>query len=562
MTRTGGRSAPEEIDLRCPAPKAGVPVIRGCRTRQGSQNQSAKRKKPTEMALIRITFLIETMLTISGLLFTIPAYGGKGVNLVVAVDTSGSMRYSDPRDLRSDSVRLITELLRRNDRLCLIAFDEDARVMLPLETVKKARSSLKKTRKRTPSSGKLTNIYEALRKSYAVLSEPGAGEGTIILLTDGRMDLGSGVRDAELKRKVIEELLPRIRKSGIRVYTIGLSGRPDRDFLDSIAATTGGLFYPIDKGRTMHIAFADILNDIRTADMLPLRDRRFHVDSSVEEIKIIATRANPGRGIAIELPDRTIITGGDHPETTYWYSAKFFDVIILREPPTGTWKIHYSDGASEIVLIMSALRLMVSVPGDALTPGDRITLTAYLREGDRILKMVPLILEEASFDAEITTPSGEHAGIGLHDDGRNGDGVRSDGIYTARFVPDEPGTYSLRVTVRGKTFEREEKFTLRVRHEPPAVKKAATKAPVTDAEKSRRTKEGKVKPLSGANQPERAGHGGPSLSEEQPEKAEGGVSWMDVLIRFLVINIFAAALSGTILLTIRKWKGGKKNDQD
>lgn len=88
------------------------------------------------------------------------------------------------------------------------------------------------------TAGGQTAIGDALRAGLNnIVSGGRASSQVMILFTDGLQNAGS---------ETAEDVLPDLRASGVRVYTIGLGNDQDAVLLTNIATTTGGTYFPID----------------------------------------------------------------------------------------------------------------------------------------------------------------------------------------------------------------------------------------------------------------------------------------------------------------------------
>src|SRR5208337_499410 len=94
----------------------------------------------------------------------------KGADIVLLIDSSGSMRKTDPQNNRKTSAKLFISFLDREDRVGIMSFGDSAKLLLPLtpdtkENYGKFISAINKISSREFS----TNIYEAVKKGFEVL---------------------------------------------------------------------------------------------------------------------------------------------------------------------------------------------------------------------------------------------------------------------------------------------------------------------------------------------------------------------------------------------------------
>jgi Ca-activated chloride channel family protein len=186
-----------------------------------------------------------------------------GVDLVLAVDVSGSMQALDltegdkPRS-RLDAVKSVVATFvrnRPNDRIALVAFSAEPYLISPLTLDHDwLLQNLDRLRPGLIKDG--TAIGSALAASVNRLRDQPAKSKLVILLTDGQNNAGK--IDPVLAAQAAQTL-------GVKVYTIGVGSKGeaplpitddhghtrivmtkvdvDEGLLKSIASTTGGRFY-------------------------------------------------------------------------------------------------------------------------------------------------------------------------------------------------------------------------------------------------------------------------------------------------------------------------------
>lgn len=219
----------------------------------------------------------------------------KGIDLLVAVDTSRSMLSNDVQPSRLDRVKLATQDLiteLQGDRVGLIAFAGRAFVQAPLtadyDAVVEAIHDL--DTKTIPEGG--TNISEAITLAQQTYGKSAVGSRALIVFTDGEDLSGDSVKTAKAAAD-----------AGIRVFTIGVGtaqgslipvpgedgsnefvkdskgqvvkSKLDEGRLREIAQATGGFYLHLDNGpRTMQQLFADGIAKMTASDMDVRSSRR------------------------------------------------------------------------------------------------------------------------------------------------------------------------------------------------------------------------------------------------------------------------------------------------
>lgn len=212
----------------------------------------------------------------------------KGLDLLIAVDTSRSMLSNDVPPSRLERVKLACQDLINDltgDRVGLIAFAGRAFVQAPLtidySAVVQATNDL--DTKTIPEGG--TNISEAITLATRTFGKSAAGNRALIVFTDGEDLSGDAVTAAKTAAD-----------SGVRIFTVGV-GTPqgslipipgdsggssfvkdpngqvvksklDETRLREIAKTTGGIYFHLENGpRTMRQLATEGLGKLNAAEM-------------------------------------------------------------------------------------------------------------------------------------------------------------------------------------------------------------------------------------------------------------------------------------------------------
>ena len=160
------------------------------------------------------------------------------------IDISGSMKDSDPENLRGPALELIVRMLPDGARAGVWLFAEEAEVLVEHRVVDEAwRKEALAAVAEIDNSGQLTNIPAAISAATYDLDRMNPGYRTsLVLLTDGKVDISeSPMANATAARQLLGDLAPRLGETGIPVHTIALSEEADWQFLESLAKTTGGI---------------------------------------------------------------------------------------------------------------------------------------------------------------------------------------------------------------------------------------------------------------------------------------------------------------------------------
>lgn len=185
----------------------------------------------------------------------------KDGNVVLCVDTSGSMRATDIEPTRSlaakRAARAFVNAVPDGAWIGIVSFSSSAVV---IEVPSAERGEVRAALERIPQPDGATAIGDALALAGEQL--PRSGRRVVILMTDGINNRGADPGNVARQ----------LAGSGIAVYTIGIgtsgSGKMipgtsqpaelDRPALESIAETTGGTYAEVGDARALEAALADL----------------------------------------------------------------------------------------------------------------------------------------------------------------------------------------------------------------------------------------------------------------------------------------------------------------
>jgi len=181
-----------------------------------------------------------------------------GRDIVLIVDSSDSMRQQgfDAANREKNKFDVVKEVAsdfvrrRENDRVGLITFADIAFVASPLTFEKKFLQQIIEMQ-RLGVAGTRTAINDSLVQSYAMLESSKAKTKIVILLTDG-IDSVSKIS--------VDEVKSLIRKSDIKLYTIGVGTDKDFDgeYLESLATAGKGVAFSAENSQKLSEIYTKI----------------------------------------------------------------------------------------------------------------------------------------------------------------------------------------------------------------------------------------------------------------------------------------------------------------
>src|SRR5208283_317490 len=432
----------------------------------------------------------------------------KGADIVLLIDSSGSMRKTDPHDNRKTSAKLFISLLGSDDRVGVVSFGDSAKLLLPLTRNSKENygrfvSAINKVSSREFS----TNIYEGVEKGFDQLKTSASNKKVLLLLSDGKLTLGSKEKEA-VAFSNLSALLPELVKSGITLSTIAFSDQSDAKFLEDLAREGGGFFKLALTDQDIHVIFALMFEKIKSPDEVPFDRDSFSIDKDIKEAIVFISK-KAGTMTTLVEPSGKKNTPAKYGQNIQWYETKLFDLITIREPVPGKWKVNLSRKEGNKVFIITDLSLESSFKANFVKKNETVKGDVWLERNGGLLKEKD-ILEQISFSADLAGPDGKSSKVELHVDGQP-----EGGVFPFEFVVPQTGDYALTLMAEGKTFKRTKTIQFKAVEPAPASQAQEKNLPVTASNKK------------------------PAVPVD---------TWGPVLIKFGIINAVLLAAAGTLFL--------------
>jgi len=183
------------------------------------------------------------------------------LELVAVVDRSGSMNGSKIQQMKETLSFLVSNGLTRADRFAIVAFDNNVETRLAVTTMdndgkKKALEAVANLQ-----SGGSTNLSGGLLQGIDLLSKHAAGSsGTnraLLLFTDGMAN--NGIREPSA---IVAAAQGAMTASPCTIFTFGFGADHQEDLLRSLAESTNGLYYFVERSEDIPTSFADCLGGL------------------------------------------------------------------------------------------------------------------------------------------------------------------------------------------------------------------------------------------------------------------------------------------------------------
>lgn len=417
-----------------------------------------------------LSFLLAVCLLSSGM--ATPAIAidsdnqGKGqpYDVRIIVDISGSMKETDPNNLRIPAVNLLLELMPENAQAGIWTFGRYVNNLVPVATVDDAwRKEAKKSAINISSVGLQSNLSGALNDAAWGLSSDSGYQQSVILLTDGKLDMAkSGSPDADQinsteRKKLMTSVLDKYRAAGASIHTLALSDLADRNLLQEIALETGGLYSEAQNADELMKAFLRAFDQAVPSEQVPMEDNTFVIDDSVKEFTALIFKPKRGaQDTALLTPSGDRWTEKEHPSSVRWHKSVSFDLITIKTPEAGTWVAEADLDPSNRVTILSDLALNVTGIPATIFSGDKLDLQISLINDGEVVDNAD-ILRLTDVTMKVVTSSGrEGSKILSNPESPPTDGIYREGLYRLK----EMGQYQVEFIAEGKTFQRKRSFSM------------------------------------------------------------------------------------------------------
>lgn len=452
-------------------------------------------------------------------------------DILLLMDSSGSMKKTDPRNYRIAAARLFISLLGKDDRVGIVSFGDAAKTVLPLTATDPAhRTLLFGAAGKITSSELTTHIHEGVKLGVKELAASTKKNRVLLLMSDGKLALGSKEKEAAALQE-LSGLIGELAQSGVRLYAIAFTEQSDMALLEDMAKATGGFSRLAVEDKDLHVIFTSIFEKIKSPDTVPLEGDSFAIDKAITEALVLITKT-PGTSTTLLDPAGKKYTPAHFARNMQWHEAKLFDMITIAAPAVGRWKVNLSTKEGNKIFVVTDLQLKSTFDKSYVNKGDRLRIAAWL-EKDASPLAEPDLLKQVSFSVEVAGPAsadGKATRVPLQDTGQGGDEKAGDGAYAGELFIESAGEYTLRLIAEGAAFKREKVFQFKAA-EPPA-------------------------PAAAPQPPAQAGAPPPAAQDE----------WEPVLVRFGIINGIALLAAAAFYFGARarnttktKQKRGKRS---
>jgi Ca-activated chloride channel family protein len=181
------------------------------------------------------------------------------VSVVLALDASGSM--SGAADGVRSAALSFVEALRPEDALAVLLFSDTSALAHGLTTDR--RQSVTAINAYVARGG--TALYDGLIDALMRLKRT-EGRKVVVLLSDGRDEDNAGTGPGSTRTP--QDVFAALKETDATIYPVGLGPRVDREFLERLAAASGGAAHFPDHVSILRDDYARIVEELRRRYMV------------------------------------------------------------------------------------------------------------------------------------------------------------------------------------------------------------------------------------------------------------------------------------------------------
>lgn len=302
------------------------------------------------------------------------------VDLVIAIDNSGSMYYgpaTDPDDLRVRASELVitslaADIYPRETSVSVVSFGSESKILAPLTRLQeKGSRKLLVEKARETGHDDNTNIIAALDNAYTELFESqnrtNGNVPAVVLLTDGVPTIDTVTGNYLTIPQEVQARIDNLSNKGALIFVILLRGGKNleenekfeewRQYWSAMAFDQKDIkYYEARQASDLE----EIYNDIRNRlDNIGVSSGRIEYDPShadekivfppnLRQARLIIRKPDTGKNVELLLPDGSSAEGLNDQiakDPTIGELDGFFKVYTLKQPIAGDWRLRVTPSA-------------------------------------------------------------------------------------------------------------------------------------------------------------------------------------------------------------------------
>ena len=329
------------------------------------------------------------------------------MDIRVLIDVSGSMKNTDPNNLRIPAVQVLAQLLPAGSKAGIWQFANQPTVIVPHGVVNSQwQQQAYIAAKNIASRGQFTDIGAALKAASFKTQDQAEGRQLhVILLTDGMVDVSKdATENTRARRALLEPILQDYINMGARVHTVGLSHKADKGTLSAMAQRTDGTFdVAVNADQLLEIFLRALDNTVITQQVPVLvTEQSFVVQQGVESMTIVVQK-NGDENIQFKDGQERLFGRQQTRTNQQWQSSLTHDVVRVQKPTPGTWALISDTAILKRINVVGQLQILLQQSHQNIKVGQRSYIDVQLaNEKDQLLSAEQL----QGFQLQVTMDDG------------------------------------------------------------------------------------------------------------------------------------------------------------
>ena len=292
----------------------------------------------------------------------VSAQNDEPLDVRILIDISGSMKQNDPNNLRQPALELLIDLLPGDSTVGVWTFGKFVNMLVKHDPVDQNwRDQAKQKIDSINNLGQRTNLAQALVTSAYDFEFANYEPGThFILLTDGMVDVSQdNTLNQNERNRILEKILPNFKQKQAIIHTIALSDQADFSLLQQLSIQTKGVAETAYEAADLTPIFLKAFDRLVSTEQVSLVDNQFLIDQTIDEYTALIFH-EAGENILLRSPNGQLIDQKTPRNDVKWKSLKTYELITVKQPKYGQWKIEGNLDPLSRVSVISDLTLNVS----------------------------------------------------------------------------------------------------------------------------------------------------------------------------------------------------------
>lgn len=384
------------------------------------------------------------------------------MDVVFVMDSSGSMKESDPEEIRTEAVKMFLDMEpTKGDKVGFVAYSDSIVREHNLDSINsnEDKDRIKNMTLNIPL-GQKTDTGAGLLEAVKLL-DSGHDKNNrplIILLSDGKNDPQRSMKEST---DDLNNAINMCKSKGYPVYTIGLNydGTVDKAQLTEISNSSSGKNYITNTAADLPKILTDIYADnskVKVQDGGTItangdyQDVKFNIpNSNVLEANIsmlsnkkVEVKLIDPSGSAVNVPSQNVI----------FTSSKKYSMVKLVKPSEGQWTLKVKGTTGDNIKVSYVFNYDLQVEAkyspDNPKKGDKIKVEAYFSNNGQKVSDKELY---ANMNAKLIVKSLKDNQV------KEVPLAAGENVFKGEYELPDTGKYELKVRIDGNSFYRESK---------------------------------------------------------------------------------------------------------